>query len=77
MVIFYKNAEDYGNCENNKTGICNLKSTDFVYHSCLQDLAIMNLFNMNVNKVNIYKQVLRDICNKYEGAKDFINKRIE
>ena len=32
---------------------------------------------MNSTKVKLYKQVLRDIRNNYDGAGDFINERIE
>ena len=62
-TIFGRKTEYYENCGINKTGIGVLKSTDFAYHSCRQDLAIIYLFNMNVTKAKIYKQVLRDICN--------------
>ena len=32
---------------------------------------------MNVIKVRVYKQVLKDICNKYDGAEEYINERIK
>ena len=32
---------------------------------------------MNATKVKVYKQVLKDICNKYDEAEDFISQRIE
>ena len=32
---------------------------------------------MNATKVNICKQVLHDICNKYVGAERYINERFK
>ena len=32
---------------------------------------------MNAKKFKIYKQVLRDICNKYKRAEDVINETIK
>ena len=32
---------------------------------------------MNAVKVKIYEQILKDICNKYDGAEDFFNEKIE
>ena len=32
---------------------------------------------MNVIKVRVHKQVLKEIYHKYDGAEDFINERIE
>ena len=32
---------------------------------------------MNVIKVSVCKQVLKEIYHKYDGAEDFINERIE
>ena len=54
-----------------------MKSADLSYHSGQQDLAIIHLFHMNAIKFKIYKQVFKDICDKYDRARDFINERIE
>ena len=43
-----------------------------VYLSFITYLGIMNVF-----KVRVYKQVLKEIYYKYDGAEDFINERIE
>ena len=31
----------------------------------------------NVNKINIYKRVLQEICEKFDGAEEFVKEKIE
>ena len=39
-------------------------------------LIIQNI-EMNIIKIKVYKKSLTQICEKYDGAKSFINERIE
>ena len=32
---------------------------------------------MNKIKIKVYKEVLKEICEKYDGEEDFLNDRIE
>ena len=32
---------------------------------------------MNKTKLNVYKKVLHDVCEKFDGAEEFINLKIE
>ena len=40
-------------------------------------MLIIQSNNMNNIKIKVYKKVLKEICEKYDGAEDFINSRIE
>ena len=42
-----------------------------------QDVLIIQSINRNNIKIKVYKKLLRELCEKYDGAEDFINDRIE
>ena len=45
-------------------------------YNCIQELWIYWI-RMSILKIKIYKRVLKDVSEKYEGAEEFINSRIE
>ena len=36
-----------------------------------------NLLRINKTKLNLYKKVLHEVCEKFDGAEEFINQKIE
>ena len=59
-----------------------LKYTELSYHSCRQDkyrilAKIQSIFNINGIGITAYKKQLKGICEKWDGAEDFINARID
>ena len=39
--------------------------------------ARIDLLRMNKTKLNVYKKVLHEVCEKFNEAEEFINKKIE
>ena len=40
-------------------------------------LNVIHIATINKTKLKIYKDVLRDVCDNFDGAKQFINERIK
>ena len=40
-------------------------------------MLIIQSINMNNIKIKVYKKLLREICEKYDGLEAFINERIK
>ena len=42
-----------------------------------QEFTNKNLLRMNKTKLNVYKKELYKVCEKFDGAEEFINQKIE
>ena len=51
-------------------------SAQWMLYNCIQELWIYWI-RINNLKIKIYKKVLKEVSEKYEGSEEFINSRIE